>query len=83
MNDSRGSIQRIVMNTQEQSFHKQVTLEMLKKISVWESKTFLLYLFQKYFYDEHKASLSDQSCKLFHNALLKKRLFHKTRESLD
>lgn len=68
MNDSGGSIQRIVVNTQVQSFHKQVTFEMLRKISVWESKTFLLYLFQKYCYDEHEKNIFDQSCKLFHNA---------------
>lgn len=57
MKDSRGSIQRIVVNTQVQSFHKQVTFEKLRKISVWESNTFLLYLFQKYCYDEHKKTL--------------------------
>lgn len=64
MNDSRGSIQRTVVNT----LHKQVTSEMLRKISVCDSKTFLLYLFQKYCYEEHKKNLFDQSCKLCHNA---------------
>lgn len=47
---------------------------MLRKISVWESKTFFLYLFQKYCYDEHKKSLSDYSRKLFHNAYKKETL---------